>query len=143
MVTILGIVDHKSKINNSNKNDHTLITCAWRSVNGVLLGNSSEKCLAETESINSPILLLHIIGKPTTGITIDYSTIKGNIDSENHYIKLSNRIKVIPWRYLLIVLEDFNAHLSNDQYQYSYHSHKNINGQLIDNLMLEHHLLLS
>ena len=153
-ISILGIVDHKmvhdDEINVKKVKDHILITTsAWRNDSGAanggvgfLIDKHSEKKLSEIEPINKRILIFHFDGNPTTSIIVHYSPTEGSSDSEEHYSTLSNVISSIPPHNLLLVIGDFNAHLSQDDYSYSYHKHSNTNGQLMHELVEQHQLIV-
>ena len=127
-ISILGIVDHKmvhdDEINFKKVKDHILITTsAWRNNSGAanggvgfLINKVCEKSLSEIKPIDKRILILHFDGNPTTSIIVHYAPTEGSSDSEEHYNNLSNVISSIPPHNLLLVLGDFNAHLSQDDY---------------------------
>ena len=157
-INILGIQDHKivhkegdSKIKTDIINGYTVITSsAWRNNRnaaiggvGVILDKYAANSLAKVEPFNNRIMIIHLTGNPSTTVIIQYTPTEGSSECESHFENLLNAISMIPKHNVLVVLDDFNAHIGEIDAKYTYHLNTNKNGQHLLDLSSEKNLVIT
>ena len=68
---------------------------------------------------------------------MNYAPQEGTKDAIEQYDKLTDSINQIPKHNILLVLGDFNAHIGNNDGNFTFHKNTNNNGQLLVNLSQE------
>ena len=140
-ISIIGIVDHKlvhdEEIKLEKFGEYTIITTsAWRNSNSassggisILINNDALKSLTRVITCNNRILIVNFDGNPKTTIITHYPPCEGSETDESHYADLTNATASIPKHNFLIVMGDFNAHLtSTPENKQTYHDKTNLNG---------------
>ena len=81
-------------------------------------------------------------GNPALTITVHYSTVEGNIETEEPYNQPTAAVKEV-LKHILIVLRDFIAHPGRDIAEYSFHESSNNNGKLMHDFIEESSLCIT
>lgn len=154
-IEILGIQEHRiihedpiltTKL---GKDSYMLTTSAWRNRTGAATGgvgllftNKAYKSISDIKPITPRILLVSLDGNPRLSIIVTYSPTEGDSAeaAEDFHGSLRMTISQLPAHNMLLVIGDFNAHMSrghdNDPLWY-FHQRTNRNGQLLRDTLEE------
>ena len=127
-----------------------ITSSAWRLNNnaasggvGFIISKEAAGNLTGVRKWNERIIVANFSGNPALTAIVNYSPVEGNANGADHYNQLSDAVKEVPKHNMLIVVGDFNAHISKHTAKYSYHEKSNINGKLLIDMAQENGLDIS
>ena len=125
----------------------TLITSsAWKNNTnaaigriGMLFSPQDYKALETVEMITPRIMIATVNGNARTTVISCYSptNVSDEIEVERYYVNLTSVTRQIPKHNFVVIACDFNAHLGQQIFKYSYHTQTNRNGVMLKDYLHE------
>ena len=154
-IDILGIQEHRIihnepiLITKLLKDSYMLTTSSWRNGAGaatggvgLLLTNKTYKAITDIQTISPRILLVSFDGNPKLSIIVVYSPTESDTTevAEEFHTNLRSAVSQLPAHNMLLVIGDFNAHLSKNHVSdplWYFHQTTNRNGELLRDTLEE------
>ena len=110
-----------------------------------MLNKRSINSICEVILHSERILISTFHGNPATSIIIIYSPTNSSEDEiiNKFYDELRRAIETIPLHNVLIIIGDFNARISKDDGNFTYHQETNKNGVLLIDIINEKQLVIT